>query len=347
VKNVEEDLDEQERNLLRDFCKAAMKRSRYVTTSGMYKVFDRDTEPEKVEVAELLRYKEYIKIETKDPMYSLLPKGVEYCNKHKSQRSAKLSLKEKRGKFIRDFYGLVEGDDSRLVFDQELYPFGENHGYTKDEIYSLALHFDGLGLMKAEPVLGRRIAVLRLTPIGTRYIEEGEKGPEHQYYDDLEHQHSEKKIKFKATAKSTVLGKPCVFLCYARSDGTAVRELYRVLQSHGFKPWIDTEDIPAGAEWEPTISKAIQHSDFFILCLTRNSVDRRGIMQKEIRAAFEKKEEMLDDDIYLISVRMEDCEVKDEKLRKFQWVDLFRNDGHDKLLFALHEGMKRRKQRGK
>ncbi len=70
-------------------------------------------------------------------------------------------------------------------------------------------------------------------------------------------------------------------------------------------------------------------------------------MQKEVRAAFEKKEEMLDDDIYLISARMEDCEVKDEKLRKFQWVDLFRNDGHEKLLFALNEGMKRRKQRGK
>lgn len=174
-----------------------------------------------------------------------------------------MDLKEKRGKFLRDFYDLVEGDDSRSVFDQELYSFGENQGYTKDEIYSLALHFDGLGLMKAESVMGRRIAVLRLTAIGTRYIEEGEKGLEHQYYGGLERQHSERKIIFNATAKSTVLGKPCVFLCYARSDGTAVRELYRFLQSHRFKPWIDTEDIPAGAEWEPTINKAIQHSDFF------------------------------------------------------------------------------------
>ncbi len=208
---LDEELDLDERNLLRDFCKAALERSRYVTTSGIYQVFDSETEPQKLDVAESLQYKGYIKIETKDPMYSLLPKGVEYCNKYKSQRSAIFGLKEKRGKFIRDFYDLLEGDDSRLVFDQELYSFGETHGYTRDEIYSLALHFDGLGLMKAEPVLGRRIAVLRLTPIGTRYIEEGEKGLEHQYYSGLERQYSDREIKLKATAKSTILEKPCVF----------------------------------------------------------------------------------------------------------------------------------------
>jgi len=313
---------------------------------GMYKVFDRDTEPEKMEVAESLEYKGYIKIETKDPTYSLLPKGVEYCNKYKSQGSEKRGLKEKRGQFIRDIYDLVKGDDSRWLTNSELYPFAEKNGYTNEEVYSLALHFDGLGLMKAEPVFGGKIAALKLTPIGTKYVEEKEGGLEHQYYDGLEHLIRERRITEAPRSRLTVSDKdrPCVFLSYARSDGAAVRELYRFLDFEGFKPWMDTEDIPGGVEWESALNKAIQHSDFFCLCLTRNSVDRRGVIQKEIRAAFEKKEEMLDDDIYLITIRLEDCDVRDEKLRKFQWVDLFRNDGHDKLLFALNEGLKRRKK---
>lgn len=346
---LNEDLDLYERNLLRDFCKAAIERSRYITTKGMYKVFDGDTEPEKMEVAESLQYKEYVKIETKDPMYSLLPKGVEYCNNYRLQKGVKLGLKERRRKFIRDIYDSVEGDDSRWLVSAELESFAARYSYTNDEVHSFSMHFDGLGLVKAEPVLGGKIAALKLTPIGTRYIEEDEGGPEHRYYRDLELQYYEREVTKPYPRKSTISKKerPCVFLCYARSDGATARELYRFLDFKGFKPWMDTEDIPAGSEWEPTINKAIQRSDFFCLCLTRNSVDRRGVIQKEIRAAFDKKGEMLDNDIYLITVRLEDCEVRDEKLRKFQWVDLFRNDGHEKLLFALNEGQKRRRLRGK
>jgi hypothetical protein len=139
--------------------------------------------------------------------------------------------------------------------------------------------------------------------------------------------------------------RPCVFLCYARPDGATVKELYRFL-SDGFKPWMDTEDILPGLDWEPAIDKAIKHSDFFILCLSPNSIDRRGMMQKEMRTAFEKKKEMLDDDIYMIPVRLQECTVRDEKIRQLQWVDLFLSDGHDKLLFTLYEGLKRREKWG-
>lgn len=45
---LEEELYLDEQNLLSDFCKAALQRSRYVTTSGVYQVFDRETEPQKM-----------------------------------------------------------------------------------------------------------------------------------------------------------------------------------------------------------------------------------------------------------------------------------------------------------
>ena len=105
---------------------------------------------------------------------------------------------------------------------------------------------------------------------------------------------------------------------------------------------MDTQDLLGGEDWERAINKAIKRSDFFILCLTKNSVDRRGVMQKEIGAAFDKKKEMLVDDIYLFPIRFEECEVKDERLSKFHRIDLFKNDGYDRLKNTLNEGLKRR-----
>ena len=54
--------------------------SSYITTSGIYRVFFRNVEPDKSFVALSLEYKQYIKRETLDEAYSLLPKGVDYCH---------------------------------------------------------------------------------------------------------------------------------------------------------------------------------------------------------------------------------------------------------------------------
>ena len=52
--------------------------------------------------------------------------------------------------------------------------------------------------------------------------------------------------------------------------------------------------------------------------------------------------EKLDDDIYLIPGRLEDCEIQDEKLTQLQWVDLFRPDGVHDLVAAIQAGVVRR-----
>ena len=50
---------------------------------------------------------------------------------------------------------------------------------------------------------------------------------------------------------------------------------------------------------------------------------------------------MLDSDIYLIPVRLEECEIPEE-LREHQGVDLFKEDGWTRLVEALQVGMERR-----
>jgi formylglycine-generating enzyme required for sulfatase activity len=134
-----------------------------------------------------------------------------------------------------------------------------------------------------------------------------------------------------------------IFLCYARQDEDAVIELYQRLSAAGFKPWMDQEDIYPGEQWQGSIERAIQQSDFFVACLSTHAVSRRGFLQREIKGALERWQEKLHSDIYLIPARLEPCEVPEE-LRNFQWVDLYQERGWTRLLRALQVGLERRRQ---
>jgi hypothetical protein len=132
-----------------------------------------------------------------------------------------------------------------------------------------------------------------------------------------------------------------IFLSYAREDKEKVEKLHQQLSDAGFKPWMATKDILPGERWESGIRGAIRRSDFFLACLSANSVSKRGWIQKEIRNALDIWQEKLEDDIYLIPVRLEDCEAP-ESLGGFQWVNLFEEDGWTRLVKAIQVGMKRR-----
>jgi len=132
-----------------------------------------------------------------------------------------------------------------------------------------------------------------------------------------------------------------IFLSYASEDLESVEALYQELSKAGFKPWMDKKDILPGELWKSSISRAIRDSDFFVVCLSANSIDKRGWIQREIKQALDIWQEMLDSDSYLIPARLEECEVP-ESLRDFQWVDLFEEDGWTQLVKSIQHGMKLR-----
>jgi hypothetical protein len=132
-----------------------------------------------------------------------------------------------------------------------------------------------------------------------------------------------------------------IFVSYAREDSAKVEDLYQKLSEAGFKPWMDTEDIIPGEKWPNSVMNALQCSDFFLACLSSHSIYKRGFLQKEIKEALDIWKEKLDEDIYLIPVRLEECEVP-EPLNDLQWVDLYREDGMDRLKEAIKKGMERR-----
>ncbi|MBI4671952.1 MAG: toll/interleukin-1 receptor domain-containing protein [Chloroflexi bacterium] len=131
-----------------------------------------------------------------------------------------------------------------------------------------------------------------------------------------------------------------IFLSYAREDEQVVAEFYQQLCDAGYQPWMARKDILPGEKWKDAIALAVEQSAFFIACLSRHSLNKRGYIQKEIGDALEIFKLKLDSDIYIIPVRLEECELP-RNLREFQYVDLYALDGWQKLERALEEGQRR------
>jgi hypothetical protein len=128
---------------------------------------------------------------------------------------------------------------------------------------------------------------------------------------------------------------PRIFLCHASNDKARVRELYRKLKEAGYHPWLDEEDLLPGQKWWPAIRKVISDlNNLVVVCLSCNSVNRRGVVQREIKRALDVLDQMPEDAIYLIPARLEDCPVPD-RLADLHWVDLFEPRGFERLRRAL------------
>jgi ActR/RegA family two-component response regulator len=141
-----------------------------------------------------------------------------------------------------------------------------------------------------------------------------------------------------AAQKAVAQGAGRVFLSYAREDRTTVSRLYQRLKRAGFAPWMDRYDLGAGQPWKASIRNAIKRSAFFLACLSKHSVNKRGVVQQELREGMEVARTVPASSVYMIPVRLDECEVPDD-LSEYQWVDLFEAGGWEKLYQAVYSGL--------
>lgn len=113
-----------------------------------------------------------------------------------------------------------------------------------------------------------------------------------------------------------------VFLSYAREDMQSAVRLYECLTSAGINVWFDKESLAPGVKWKPAISDAIRKCRYFIALLSSHSVSKRGFVQSEIKQALDVLEQYPENEIYVIPVRLDECNVTYEKLNDLNWVDL-------------------------
>jgi hypothetical protein len=114
-----------------------------------------------------------------------------------------------------------------------------------------------------------------------------------------------------------------VFIAYVHEDRAYANRLYDALKASGFEPWLDRKKLLPGQDWPRAIQRAIEVSDFFVACLSRRALQKRGSFQTELRYALDCARRQPLDRVYFIPLRLDDCPVPARISQETQYVDLF------------------------
>jgi TIR domain len=127
---------------------------------------------------------------------------------------------------------------------------------------------------------------------------------------------------------------PQVFLSYARPDEARVRRVHERLGQAGIDCWLDRDDIAPGAAWETEVKQALTRARLVLVCLSKQSRARDGFLQKEIRWALDAWGQKAPGQIFLIPVKLEECDI-DDRLAQFHWVDAWEERGWQQLISQI------------
>lgn len=113
------------------------------------------------------------------------------------------------------------------------------------------------------------------------------------------------------------------FICYSKENVDIVREfIVRLKKEQWIDPWFDEEDILPGEKWQDSIVSAVRQSHAVVVMLSKKAVAQEGFFHKELNLALDTAAEKPDGTIFIIPVRVEECEVP-RRLLPYQYVDYF------------------------
>lgn len=121
-----------------------------------------------------------------------------------------------------------------------------------------------------------------------------------------------------------------IFLIYALEDKDKVEGIYNELKNAGFKPWMASKDIFPGERWKSSIENALEEAEIALAFLSRYSYNKKGFIQKELKMALDLLKERTKGISPVIPVRLDESEVPD-RLKEFQYVDIFKKEGLKEL----------------
>jgi len=124
------------------------------------------------------------------------------------------------------------------------------------------------------------------------------------------------------------------FLSYYKPNAHIMREFAQKLKSEGWiDPWYDEEDILPGQIWQTSVVTGVRKSHAVIILLSNAAIASEGFFQKEIKLALDTAAEKPEGTIFIIPIRIDDCEVP-EMLRAYQYVSYFGNDEEKARVYA-------------
>jgi len=136
-----------------------------------------------------------------------------------------------------------------------------------------------------------------------------------------------------------------VFLCHSSDDKPTVREIYSRLDSEGWiDTWLDEKKLYPGQDWNYEIEQAVEQADVILVCLTKNSVNKEGYIQRELRRILDLADEKPEGTLYIIPVKLEECEPP-KRIRRWQYSNYFPESNRDSAYQLLLESLKIRATR--
>lgn len=113
-----------------------------------------------------------------------------------------------------------------------------------------------------------------------------------------------------------------VFVSYAKEDRDLALKYYDLFLQEGATPWMDVKHLLPGQNWEAEIDKAFSDANVVVLLLSKQSVNKRGFVQREANDAIERLRYKQPTDIYVIPLLLEQCDVPSHIAGRLQYVDL-------------------------
>ena len=126
-----------------------------------------------------------------------------------------------------------------------------------------------------------------------------------------------------------------IFIGYAESDRKWAIRLYKDLTEAGGDPWMAEANLLPGQTRTLTTKQAMEESSYILLLLSQNSLSREDSLHKTIKRALELEDYYPPSQIFLIPLRLDDCEPEDyERLQELHTLDLFTSyeENFEKLL---------------
>lgn len=93
-----------------------------------------------------------------------------------------------------------------------------------------------------------------------------------------------------------------IFISYTKKDEERVVPFYEYLRDRNLDVWMDIFKLQPGHQWRYEIQRAQKKAGIVIAFLSKNSVTKRGFVQRELKDALYTLQEKLRSDIYLIPV---------------------------------------------
>ena len=92
-------------------------------------------------------------------------------------------------------------------------------------------------------------------------------------------------------------------------------------KEYNLRFWLDKDSLLPGQNWSNVIQNVINESKYFIVLLSKNAIEKNTYVQEELRIALEKADNHQQVEIYIIPVRLDDCQII-ESIQKLHVVDL-------------------------